>query len=101
MCVSFGCGHDRYDNCHRQFNIQIATYHAALVDQMLVSKAFADQLETFDTRAEHLRQFLIKINPNIAYDLIALTDVCGPTASDGKITALVVSRESLPGSQTS
>lgn len=66
-------------------------------DELLKQKAFPEYLEAFDIRAQHLRLFLHRINPRLEYDVVALKDVCGPTATDEEISALVVSRESISG----
>ena len=64
---------------------------------MLKSKSYADLLEPYENRAESLRSFLEQLCSGIDFDIVALRDTYGPTATDGEITALVVSRESAAG----
>jgi phosphopantetheine adenylyltransferase len=64
---------------------------------MLKSKSHAELLEPFESRTEHLQTFLRHLSANIQYDIVALRDTYGPTATDGEISALIVSRESAAG----
>ena len=68
---------------------------------MLKSKAHAEYLESFDGRSAHLKAFLLDLDHTLVYEVVALKDVYGPTASDPEISALVVSRESAAGGQAS
>jgi len=70
-------------------------------DEMLKSKAHAEYLEAFDVRSSHLNAFLLDLDRTLQYQVVALKDVYGPTASDREISALVVSRESAAGGQAS
>ncbi|KAH8080161.1 hypothetical protein HD553DRAFT_121104 [Filobasidium floriforme] len=66
-------------------------------DVMLKTKSHAELLEPFETRTQHLQTFLRHLSTDIEYDIIALRDTYGPTATDELISALIVSRESAAG----
>jgi len=68
---------------------------------MLKSKVHAEYLESYDVRSAHLKAFLLDLDHTLDYEVVALKDVYGPTASDPEISALVVSRESAAGGQAS
>jgi phosphopantetheine adenylyltransferase len=81
--------------------IRELTIPRATADEMLKSKSHADYLESFDERSAHLHSFLVDLDHSLEYQVVALKDVYGPTASDRDISALVVSRESAAGGQAS
>lgn len=64
---------------------------------MLKSKAHGDLLEPYEIREKNLRAFLSYLSADIHFDIVALNDPYGPTASDEEISALTVSRESAAG----
>jgi hypothetical protein len=48
-----------------------------------------------------VRGFLELFRPGIEYDIVSLNDVYGPTGTDPDIQALVVSRETVGGAESS
>ncbi|KIM65345.1 hypothetical protein SCLCIDRAFT_1212514 [Scleroderma citrinum Foug A] len=69
-----------------------------LTDEVLLQrKSYRDLLEPFHTRVEKTRSFLQMFRQDLEYDLVAISDVYGPTGWDPNIQALVVSKETLPG----
>lgn len=54
-------------------------------------------LESFSERTRTVRRFLEMFKPGLVYDIVPLYDVCGPTAADPNIQALVVSLETASG----
>lgn len=70
-------------------------------DALLKSKQYSDQLEPLAIRLERVRKFLLSINPDLEYELVALHEVCGPTATEEDIQALVLSKESAQGGEFS
>ena len=54
-------------------------------------------LESFSERMRSVRRFLEMFKPGLVYDIVPLHDVCGPTAEDPNIQALVVSMETASG----
>lgn len=72
-----------------------------VVDEMLKSKKFAEYLEAWADRQTRLKAFLSLVAPHLEHDIVALSDVCGPTATDASITGLVVSKESIEGGKIS
>ncbi|KAN0077224.1 hypothetical protein V8E55_011079 [Tylopilus felleus] len=67
------------------------------VDALLKKKSNAHLLESFHTRQDKTRAFLVLFRPDLDYEVVALQDVCGPTGFDPDIQALVVSKETLSG----
>ncbi|KAL1743449.1 hypothetical protein HDZ31DRAFT_83384 [Schizophyllum fasciatum] len=66
-------------------------------DALLARKRFAEALESLFVRETRLRAFLALANPALAYDIVPISDVYGPTGWDADIQALVVSRETESG----
>ncbi|KAI0748528.1 Nucleotidylyl transferase [Daedaleopsis nitida] len=66
-------------------------------DALLGKKAYKDVLEPLPVRTARTRAFLELFRPAIAYDLVPIADVYGPTGWDPNVQALVVSKETLPG----
>ena len=48
-----------------------------------------------------MRAFLCLFRPGIEYQIVPLNDVYGPTSTDPDIQALVVSRETVSGAESS
>ncbi|KAI9571481.1 hypothetical protein HD554DRAFT_2076572 [Boletus coccyginus] len=67
------------------------------VDTLLKKKSNPHLLESFQTRADKTRSFLLLFRPDLEYELVSLHDVCGPAGFDPDIHALVVSKETLSG----
>ncbi|KAF9021186.1 Nucleotidylyl transferase [Hymenopellis radicata] len=66
-------------------------------DALLKNKSNKDVLEDITTRKYHVRRFMELFVPGLAYDVVSINDVYGPTGSDPNIQALVVSHETLSG----
>ncbi|KAJ2812003.1 hypothetical protein H4S07_001697 [Coemansia furcata] len=67
-------------------------------DALLENKQYKEYLETYRTRELNVLLFLRKIRKNIIVELVPIVDRYGPTITDSTIGALVVSQETLPGS---
>ncbi|KAJ2851148.1 hypothetical protein J3B02_003594 [Coemansia erecta] len=67
-------------------------------DALLEKKRFKEFLEPYRKRELNVLLFLRKIRKDIIVELAPISDPYGPTATDSTIEALVVSRETLPGS---
>lgn len=70
-------------------------------DALLQKKANKHVMESIHTRIAHVRAFLQLFRPGIEYQTVSIDDVYGPTATDPDIQALVVSRETISGAQSS
>jgi pantetheine-phosphate adenylyltransferase len=67
---------------------------------LLKSKEYAEHLESLETRIARVTDFLKLFRPTLKqYEVVPLTDVYGPTATDGNIQALVVSQETYSGAE--
>ncbi|KAG6335852.1 hypothetical protein ID866_3242 [Astraeus odoratus] len=66
-------------------------------DVLLQKKSFQHILEPLSIRMQNTRLFLELFRPDLEYELVAITDVYGPTGWDPNIQALVVSKETLSG----
>ncbi|KAJ1829074.1 hypothetical protein LPJ56_000674 [Coemansia sp. RSA 2599] len=67
-------------------------------DALLEKKRYKEFLEPYRRRELNVLLFLRKIRKDIIVELAPISDPYGPTATDPTIEALVVSRETLPGS---
>jgi pantetheine-phosphate adenylyltransferase len=67
----------------------------------LKNKSFAAQLEPLPTRCRRVDRFLRLIKPSLAYDVVPIQDVYGPTAVEQDIQALVLSQETVAGGDAS
>ena len=70
-------------------------------DPLLVKKAYREVLESIDIRIAAVREFLELFKRAVKYDIVPITDVYGPTASDPNIQVLIVSRETVSGANAS
>ena len=70
-------------------------------DALLVNKACASQLQPLPLRRQLLHKFVKLINPSLEYDIVPISDVYGPTATDPDIQALVLSQETVAGGDAS
>ena len=64
-------------------------------------KANKDIIQPIQERIDITHNFLRLFRPQVTYDLVPIHDVCGPTAWDPNIQALVVSKETLAGADFS
>lgn len=58
-------------------------------------------MESLETRITHVKDFLRLFKPGLIYDVVPINDVYGPTGSDPNIQALVVSKETMNGAESS
>ena len=70
---------------------------ASVDDSLLQKKVNKDIIQHITERIDVSRSFLQLFRPQVEYDLVSITDVCGPTAWDPNIQALVVSKETISG----
>ncbi|KAG9017181.1 hypothetical protein FRB90_001447 [Tulasnella sp. 427] len=70
-------------------------------DVLLQRKANREVMEHLPVRTERVKSFLELFKPGLEYDIVPITDVCGPTGWDPDIQALVVSKETLHGASIS
>ncbi|KZT26556.1 Nucleotidylyl transferase [Neolentinus lepideus HHB14362 ss-1] len=66
-------------------------------DELLIKKSNKEILEKLPDRIARVRGFLELFKPGLVYDIVPIKDVCGPTAWDPNIQALVLSRETVSG----
>ncbi|KAJ2453552.1 hypothetical protein EV183_002191 [Coemansia sp. RSA 2336] len=69
-------------------------------DRLLENKKYRELLEPYRDRELHVLLFLRKIRKDLIVELVPISDPYGPTAVDASIEALVVSQETLAGSQS-
>ncbi|KAJ2457416.1 hypothetical protein GGI02_006136, partial [Coemansia sp. RSA 2322] len=67
-------------------------------DALLENKQYKELIEPFRTRELNVLLFLRRIRKDIIIELVPIVDRYGPTITDATIAALVVSQETLPGS---
>lgn len=94
-------GHRRRIRYPTRFSTLRAHAQLSPVDALLKNKSFPHLLESFRTRVDKTRAFLVLFRPDLEYDLVDLHDVYGPTGFDPDIQALVVSKETLSGAAAS
>lgn len=68
-------------------------------EKLLVHKKYAEFLQSYNYRVEQVKKFLKLINLEQRVDIYEINDVCGPTASEPDIDALVVSQETASGGE--
>ncbi|KAI0705871.1 Nucleotidylyl transferase [Cytidiella melzeri] len=66
-------------------------------DSLLKNKAHKEVMQSLSERIAITRQFLELFKSSLEYDIVAITDVAGPTGWDPNVQALVVSKETLNG----
>ncbi|KAK3820298.1 MAG: hypothetical protein J3Q66DRAFT_439308 [Benniella sp.] len=66
-------------------------------DSMLTSKKFAEFMEPLKKRIDTVVQFLKIFKRDLEYEVVPIYDIYGPTATDSKLQALMVSKETLKG----
>lgn len=69
-------------------------------DTLLGKKSHREVLESIGARQDAVRAFLQLFRPQIEAEVVAISDVYGPTATDDDIQALVVSKETISGGQS-
>lgn len=70
-------------------------------DALLGKKSNKALMESIGRRMEGVRTFLELFRPQIEHDVVPISDVYGPTATDPDIQALVVSKETIAGGTSS
>lgn len=66
---------------------------------LLVSKVLPELIEKIEKRISRVKNYLVDIKPWIKHDVVAITDVYGPTVHDGELTCVVVSPETQRGGE--
>ena len=70
-------------------------------DALLIRKSNKEVLEDLPTRISKVTSFLSLFRPGLEYYVVPIDDVYGPTGWDPNVQALVVSKETLSGSDAS
>ena len=73
----------------------------AIAEGDAYDEQFKEVLEPLPVRTERTRAFLELFKPGIEYFITPLNDVYGPTGYDPNVQALVVSKETLSGADSS
>lgn len=58
-------------------------------------------MEDLTVRTRRVHDFVARFKPGLTYDVVSINDVYGPTGWDPDIQALVVSRETVSGADSS
>ncbi len=100
QCVGLGGTFDHFHKGHQEFLRFASQYGERLVigvthQSMTTHKEFAQLIEPFSTRSRNVKSFCE--NNNIPVEIAQLTDIYGPTVSDPRIDALVVTEETVAG----
>ncbi|KAF9432689.1 hypothetical protein BGZ76_010451 [Entomortierella beljakovae] len=66
-------------------------------DEMLKTKKFKEQMETLGARVSAVENFLRTFKRDLKYEVVPIHDIYGPTITDDKLQALMVSKETLKG----
>ncbi|KAG0240883.1 hypothetical protein B0O80DRAFT_459307 [Mortierella sp. GBAus27b] len=66
-------------------------------DSMLKSKKFGQFMEPLDKRIATVERFLRAFKRGLVYEVVPIHDIYGPTITDDKLQALMVSKETLKG----
>ena len=64
---------------------------------LLANKALAELIEPISDRIKNVCDFLTDVKPTLQLDVVAITDIFGPTGWDPDIDCLVVSQETAKG----
>ncbi|SCV02428.1 LAME_0H00320g1_1 [Lachancea meyersii CBS 8951] len=67
--------------------------------ELLKNKKFPEFLESFESRAQNVKNFVARTKPTLQLEIVALRDVCGPTGAVPEIQSLIVSRETESGGE--
>ena len=70
-----------------------------MTPSLLQSKSNSQLLQTLDERIRTTKDFLLRQGTNVELDVVEIHDPFGPTAWDGDIQALVVSKETVSGGE--
>eukprot|EP00981_Chlorochromonas_danica_P010785 scaffold3412_cov171-Ochromonas_danica.AAC.3 len=101
--VAVGGSFDNLHNGHRK----LLMFAAALCrdtltigitnDTMLVHKANADFINSYEDRVDSVRKYLVEIKPNLSLRIAQLHEPYGPAITDPHLQALIVSSETILG----
>ena len=88
---------------HIAYILTLTTHnlHQKIEDSLLQKKANKHIIEPIDKRIARVHAFLQLFRPGIEYEIVPINDVYGPTGTDPDIQALVVSRETVGGAESS
>lgn len=70
-----------------------------MTPSLLQSKSNSQLLQSLDERIRTTKDFLLRQGTNVELDVVEIHDPFGPTAWDGDIQALVVSKETVSGGE--
>lgn len=68
-------------------------------ENMLKSKILWELIEPCEQRIKALKDFLEDVDSSLKYNLVAISDIYGPTKDDPKLNLLVVSEETVRGGE--
>ncbi|KAF9110553.1 hypothetical protein BGX27_006189 [Mortierella sp. AM989] len=66
-------------------------------DSMLKTKKFKEYMEPLNKRIDAVERFLRTFKRGLVYEVVPIHDIYGPTITDDKLQALMVSKETLKG----
>ncbi|ORZ20108.1 Nucleotidylyl transferase [Lobosporangium transversale] len=66
-------------------------------DSMLKTKKFKEFMEPLDDRIKAVERFLHTFKRKLVLEVVPIHDIYGPTITDNKLQALMVSKETLKG----
>jgi len=101
--VSLGGTFDHLHNGHRKLlTLALSVCNSSIVigvtsDAMLSKKKNAEKIKKFENRKNCVVEFINNMKPGIDSQIVELGDPFGPTISDAKIEAIIVSSETIPG----
>jgi cytidyltransferase-like protein len=67
---------------------------------MLQRKKHREWMQSFDQRIRGVSEFLARIAPGLKHSLVPIEDAYGPTITESRLQAMVVSRETLEGGRS-
>lgn len=97
-----------FDRIHSGHNL-LLTYSAYLCRNriivgvsdgpLLVNKVLPELIEPVEHRVANVRTFLTDVKPTLQMDVVAISDVFGPTGYDPDVDCIVVSQETSKGGE--
>ncbi|OBA28946.1 Nucleotidylyl transferase [Hanseniaspora valbyensis NRRL Y-1626] len=66
-------------------------------EKLLVNKKFKQYLQPFEERRDEVLKFVELLDSTLEYDILPISDVCGPTGYEPNIELLIVSEETKSG----
>ena len=101
--IAVGGTFDHFHDGHRLFLAQavLMARERILVGiadgPLLANKILTELIEPVEKREEFVRGFLRDMKPWLQIDVVPITDVFGPTATDGSLECLVITQDSVKG----